>query len=162
MRHPFDPAAADMAPLDLQRAEGASRPVLDPVRVMVIDPDAPRRAGLVRAIDGDRDLAVVAAVGDARLGSLDLSYAMPDLIVIGLSPEDDLCKRLVSRLRQENSAAGVLIVGAAEETAPVARPAWCREIVERIRSVGLSRRAARSGEPMIAAWRPVRAPARLN
>ncbi len=126
---------------------GRSRvPVLDPVRVMLIDPDLHRRAGLARAIDLDPDLAVVATTADLRPGAIDLAWSTPDLVVIGLPPDDERCRAIVARVTGEGRAPAVLIVGGAPGATPAAASGgYYRELAERIRNAGLARKRGRDG-----------------
>ena len=114
-------------------------PVTDPVRILLIEPDPARRVGLCHRIDLDPDLAVIGATGNLRPRLGDVTWSAPDLVVIGLSPEDSRCRALVSALDAGGFGRQVLIIGGSDPAA-AAQPLGYGALVEGIRTAGLAMR----------------------
>src|SRR5215207_9914050 len=74
------------------RKAARSGPVTDPLRVLVVDADPLSGAALARAVDMDRDMAVVGQCRDLRRVGSDAARCSPDLVAVRLSIEDERCR----------------------------------------------------------------------
>jgi len=81
-------------------------PVTDPLRVLVVDPAAPARAALCRAIDMEPELAVLCSSWDARRAAADAARCGADVIVVALNPDDPRCAALAAALEAAGNRPG--------------------------------------------------------
>ncbi len=88
-------------------------PVTDPFRVMLIDPDAVSAAALSRAIDLDREMAVVGLSRDLRRAAADAERCGPDLVAIRLEMDDPRCADLLAELAGVRCRPSVVVLAAA-------------------------------------------------
>lgn len=108
----------------LRRAHRApAGPVTDPLRVMVVDPDIHGALALGRAIDLDRDMAVVGNCRDLRRAAGDAARCAPDLVAVRLSVEDARCHDLLAALAGAPGKPCVVVLGPAGEPANAAADA---------------------------------------
>lgn len=100
---------------DLERKAAArnAAPVTNPVRVFLIDPDIAAATVLSRAIDLDRELAVVGLCRDPRRAGREADHCRPDLVAIRLGLDDQRCVQVLSDLAESNIKACVVVLGAA-------------------------------------------------
>jgi hypothetical protein len=122
-----------------------SRPVTDPLRVMVIDPATAARVALCRAIDMETDLAVLCAAGDPRHAAADIARCAIDVVVLALNPDDPRAEALCSALLPGGHAPALLVTGASAPSGAPASPAYHRQVIAAIRARG---RGAGAGGPM--------------
>ena len=92
-------------------------PVTDPVRVFLIDLDIGAAMALSRAIDLDRELAVVGVCRNLKRVRADADYCRPDLIAVRLDVTDPRCVSVLAALVEVSGAPSVLVLGAASELA---------------------------------------------
>ena len=92
-------------------------PVTDPVRVFLIDLDIGAATLLSRAIDLDRELAVVGVCRNLRRVRADADHCRPDLIAVRLDVTDPQCVSVLAALVDITGAPSVLVLGAANESA---------------------------------------------
>lgn len=92
-------------------------PVTDPVRVFLIDLDIAAATVLSRAIDLDRELAVVGVCRNLWRVRADADHCQPDLIAVRLDVTDPQCVSVLAALVDVSGAPSVLVLGAANEAA---------------------------------------------
>ena len=109
-------------------------PVTNPVRVLLIDADPRSSTALGRAIDLDRDLAVVGYCSNPGRAAHEISRCRPDLIALRFGLDDDRCAKLLSVLAAENDSPCVVVLGAPNAVADEAI-AEASGLKTRIRSV---------------------------
>ncbi|MHA1559730.1 MAG: hypothetical protein ACTSWI_03550 [Alphaproteobacteria bacterium] len=85
----------------------------DPVRVFLIDLDVGAATALSRAIDLDRELAVVGVCRNLRRVRVDADHCRPDLIAVRLDVTDPQCVSVLAALVEINGAPSVLVLGSA-------------------------------------------------
>jgi chemotaxis response regulator CheB len=90
-------------------------PVTDPVRVLLVDSDAASGNALSRAIDMDRELAVVGVCRDPRRIGAEADHCRPDLVAIRLGLDDERCVTALSDLASSSAKACVVVLGAAQD-----------------------------------------------
>ncbi len=108
------------------RAKGGSArtvPVTNPVRVLLIDPDTAGASALARAIDMDRELAVVGLCRDPRRVGQEADHCRPDLVAIRLGLDDERCVAVLAYLANSGAKACVIVLGASGDGASAARDA---------------------------------------
>lgn len=115
------------------RKPGRPGPVTDPLRVMIIDPEAYSVVALGRAIDLDRDMAVVGQCRDFRRTSHEASRCAPDLVAVRLGMDDDRCRQILTALAASAGKPCVVVLGPAG--APEDAAADASRLVVRIRAV---------------------------
>ncbi len=128
----------------------AKRPVTDPVRVMLIDPDGAGAVTLARAIDLDRAMAVVSLCRDLRRATVEAERCAPDVVAVRLEMDDPRCASLLAALAGVRGRPGIAVL-AATPSAPLSLTAAARLAV-RIRAVAESTRSR--GEPVVALLAP--------
>ncbi len=101
------------ADLERKTAPRRAAPVTNPIRVFLIDPDIAAATALTRAIDMDRELAVVGLCRDPRRAGREADHCQPDLVAIRLGLDDERCVRVLSDLAEGNVKACVIVLGAA-------------------------------------------------
>lgn len=101
-----------------QRAPGAT--ITDPLRVMVVDPDIHSAMALGRAIDLDRDMAVVGNCRDVRRAAGEAARCAPDLVAVRLSVDDSRCHDVLAGLAAAPGKPCVVVLGAAGAPAQAA------------------------------------------
>lgn len=126
-------------------------PVTNPVRVLVVDPAAPARAALCRAIDMEPELAVLCSGWDARRAAADAARCGAEVIVVALNPDDPRCAALAAGLEAAGIVPAVLIVGASAPNGAPASSAYHRHIIAAILRVGRAGAAASAEYPHILA-----------
>ena len=92
-------------------------PVTDPVRVFLIDLDIGAATELSRAIDLDRELAVVGVCRNLKRVRADADHCQPDLIAIRLGISDPQCVSVLAALVDVARAPSVLVLGSASDVA---------------------------------------------
>lgn len=92
-------------------------PVTDPIRVFLIDLDIGAATVLSRAIDLDRELAVVGVCRNLKRVRADADHCRPDLIAVRLDVTDPQCVSVLAALVDISGAPSVLVLGAANEAA---------------------------------------------
>jgi chemotaxis response regulator CheB len=108
-------------------------PVTDPLRVMVVDPEVHSATALGRAIDLDRDMAVVGNCRDLRRAAGDAARCGPDLVAVRLSVEDSRCRDVLADLAAAPGKPCVVVLGPAGDPAMAAADA--ARLLVRIKAV---------------------------
>lgn len=142
----------------------ASRPgpVTDPLRIMVVDSEAVSAGALCRAIDLDRDMAVVGQCRDLRRVGAEAARCGADLVAVRLSIEDERCRDVLSALASVQAKPCVVVLGAPGSIEDATRDAAA--LVIRIKAVAEAAidRNGDMASPVIVPIEPVRALSRLN
>ncbi|MGD9739530.1 MAG: hypothetical protein AB7O56_08120 [Bauldia sp.] len=115
------------------RRAARSGPVTDPLRVLVVDAEPVSGAALARAIDMDRDMAVVGQSRDLRRVGTDAARCGPDLVAVRLSIEDERCREVLAALAGVQSKPCVVVLGGPGAPENATRDA--ARLVTRIRAV---------------------------
>ncbi|MCW5714368.1 MAG: hypothetical protein KIT43_07655 [Bauldia sp.] len=108
-------------------------PVTDPLRVMIVDPEVHSSLALGRAVDLDRDMAVVGNCRDLRRAAADAARCAPDLVAVRLSVEDSRCRDLLTALAAAPGKPCVVVLGPAGE--PASATADAARMLIRIQAV---------------------------
>lgn len=88
-------------------------PVTNPVRVFLIDLDIGAASALSRAVDMDRELAVVGICRNLKRVRMDADHCRPDLIAIRLDMDDPRCVAVLGDLVEISGQPCVVVLGAA-------------------------------------------------
>ncbi len=110
-------------------------PVTDPVRVFLIDLDVGAAAMLSRAVDMDRELAVVGICRNLKRVRMDADHCRPDLIAIRLDMDDPRCVAVLGDLVEISGQPCVVVLGAASGGDAAERASLASHHKGRIRSV---------------------------
>lgn len=110
-----------------------SAPITDPIRVLLVDPDIIGGGALARAIDLDRELAIVGLCRNPRRASAEVGHCRPDLVAIRLGLDDDRCTMVLNELAGSAAKPCVVVLGAPGPNANPTRDA--RLLKMRIRAV---------------------------
>ncbi len=110
-----------------------SAPITDPIRVLLVDPDIIGGGALARAIDMDRELAVVGLCRNPRRAAAEAGHCRPDLVAIRLGLDDDRCTVVLNDLAGSAAKPCVVVLGAPGPNANPNRDA--RLLKMRIRAV---------------------------
>ena len=94
-------------------SKGVARrlPVTDPIRVLLVDLDVAAAAALSRAVDMDRELAVVGVCRDPKRVRIEADHCRPDLIAIRLKLDDPRCLSVLTELVGANDKPCVVVLG---------------------------------------------------
>ena len=100
-------------PLGRPAATGGERPVpvTDPVRVMLVDPDIVSGTELCRAIDMDRELAVVGFCRNPRRAREEADRCQPDLVAVRLRLDEERCSAVLADLAVGSAEPCVIVLG---------------------------------------------------
>lgn len=98
--------------LGLGTRRGRSYPVTNPVRIFLIDLDPRSGSALSRAIDLDRELAVVGCCSNLRRISDEIARCRPDLVAVRLGLDDERCTAVLSQVAGRGEAPCVVVLGA--------------------------------------------------
>jgi chemotaxis response regulator CheB len=108
----------------------------EPIRVMLVDPDAASGAPLGRAIDLCPDMALVSFARDLRRAASEAIRCAPDVVAIRLPADDERCADLMRNLAGLGTPAAVVVLGAARDRD--GDPVDPNLLLERLRSVAVT------------------------
>lgn len=134
------------------RSNGAAKrpaPITDPVRVLLVDSDVVGAALLGRAVDIDRELAVVGICREPRHIRANVLHCRPDVIAIRLDLDDPVCVQALRELVSIEAKPQVVVLGRGTED-PTQRESDAVRHKAKIRSVveenfGIAAEVARVG-----------------
>ena len=127
-------------------------PVTDPVRVFLVDLDVAAAGLLSRAVDMDRELAVVGVCRNPKRVRREADHCQPDLIAIRLDMDDPRCLAVLGELVEVAGQPCVVVLGASSGIA-ADRASQARLHKNKIRSVAEANFGIAAEPPL-----PLRAP----
>jgi len=122
-----------------RRDQASTGPITDPLRVMVVDPEAASGIALGRAIDMDPEMALVGLSRDPRRVLADAGGCGPDVVAVRLAIEDERCRDVLSALAGYPTSPCVIVLGPAGRPDMTSRDAAALAI--RIRAVADANRS---------------------
>lgn len=92
-------------------------PVTNPVRILLVDADPRSGTALSRAIDLDRELAVVGYCSNPKRAADEIKRCRPDIVAVRFGLDDDRCTTILTALAMRDDGPCVIVLGAPDSSA---------------------------------------------